>query len=159
MRDIRVVFDPDLWTGDLELEDGDLASDEGLQTAVILSLFTDRRAEPDDEIPDGSDDRRGFWGDAIPPIVDGETLEEDRFGSRLWLLDREKKITEVVNKAREYCEEALEWMIKIKIVNRIEIETFAQGDDILAAQMRMYRPNGDAVNFRFDKIWEAHNAL
>lgn len=40
---------------------GDLVNGDDLQTAMIISLFTDRVARDDDDI-DG-EDRRGWWGD------------------------------------------------------------------------------------------------
>ena len=58
---------------------GALAEDDGLQTAVVLSLFLDARARPDDG---AEGHRRGWVGVAFTP--------EDRVGSRLWLLKREK---------------------------------------------------------------------
>jgi phage gp46-like protein len=44
---------------DVRLDGGDLSTDDGLETAVLLSLITDRRAEADDVLPDGGTDRRG----------------------------------------------------------------------------------------------------
>lgn len=66
---------------DLVFADGDLVVDESLVPAVLVSLLTDRRAEASDVLPDGSSDRRGWWADAY---LEGG----DRYGSRLWLLDR-----------------------------------------------------------------------
>ncbi|MDE9430177.1 phage GP46 family protein [Xenorhabdus bovienii] len=40
---------------------GDLVTGDDLQTAIIISLFTDRQARSDDDF-DGVD-RRGWWGD------------------------------------------------------------------------------------------------
>lgn len=77
----------------------DLATDTGLRTAVIISLFTDRRVEADDELMDGSDDRRGSWDDPWR-------------GSRLWLLAREKQTPRTLERAREYTEEALAWLVE-----------------------------------------------
>lgn len=46
--------------------DADIALDnligDNITTNVIASLFTDRRAQPSDELPDGGTDRRGWWG-------------------------------------------------------------------------------------------------
>ena len=55
-----------------------------LQTAILISLFTDAQASPDDMIQDGSGDPRGWWGDlgSSKPI-----------GSKLWLLGRAKQTT------------------------------------------------------------------
>ncbi len=47
-----------------------------LTRAVVISLFTWRRAEPDDN----ADVPMGWWGDTWPAV------QNDRYGSRLWLL-------------------------------------------------------------------------
>lgn len=76
----------------------DLQGDDGLMTAVIISLFTDARAHDDDPLPDErvgvSSDRRGWWGDCLPDAQGEQTLES--IGSRLWLLWREKDLDSVV---------------------------------------------------------------
>lgn len=82
---------------------GRLASDDGLRSCVILSLFLDRRARSDDETPDG--DRRGWVGDALSSIAG------DRIGSRLWLLRREKQLPETLRRAEDYAREALAWLV------------------------------------------------
>ncbi len=80
MADIAVVWDQGC--GSLQLNGADLLTDNSLLTAVIISLFTDRRALDSDEIPDGTRDRRGWWGDSF---------RERPVGSRLWLLSRERR--------------------------------------------------------------------
>ena len=55
---------------DCGMEAGDLVAEGSLRTAVILSLFLDRRAEDDDILPNGSDDRRGWWADTVAPMTD-----------------------------------------------------------------------------------------
>ena len=59
-------------TGDLVVgQTGALLREDGLATSVILSLFLDRRAEADDELPDAPagvlSPRRGWVGDALAP--------------------------------------------------------------------------------------------
>ncbi len=99
---------------DIAIENGDLAADDGLRTAILLSLFLDRRAEDDDEIDD--DDRRGSWQD--------QYLENpnDKQGSRLWLLKREKETAATLQRARTYAEEALRWLVDDGIARKIETE-------------------------------------
>ena len=49
---------------DLVLSDNDLARDDGLASAVIVSLFCDARARSEQLPPgDETDDLRGWWGD------------------------------------------------------------------------------------------------
>ena len=124
MPDIRTLFIPSADPAnpprfDWALKRGDLAPDDGLETAVILSLFTDRRAREDDPLPDGSADRRGWWGDAYPPAE--ARAGQEHIGSRLWLLEREKDTQDVVNRARDYAEEALQWLVDDGIAEHIEV--------------------------------------
>lgn len=108
------------WSGlasDCAIEGGDLAGEKGLETAIILSLFCDARARDDDILPDGTDFRRGWWADSLAPLAMGglnlrpDSAANDRIGSRLWLLAREKELPEVLARAKDYAEEALKWLI------------------------------------------------
>ncbi|RMG50380.1 MAG: hypothetical protein D6717_13955 [Gammaproteobacteria bacterium] len=99
---------------DIALGDYDLKRDEGLRTAVLISLLSDRRASDDDVLPDGGEDRRGYWADAWPDV------EGDRLGSRLWLLSREKQTADVLQRAETYAEEALAWLVEDGIASRVE---------------------------------------
>ena len=108
MTDLRTIFIDMDQGADLALETFALASDDGLETAVILSLFTDARARDDDTLPAGQTDRRGWWADAFPAVAG------DRFGSRLWLLRRSKQLQESLIVAREYAEEALAWLVEAR---------------------------------------------
>lgn len=71
--------------------------------AVIISLYTWRRAETDDPVDD--DERFGWWGDSYPSITD------DRIGSRLWLLRRVKLTPQTQRDAEAYAHEALQWLL------------------------------------------------
>ena len=82
MSDIRTVFIDMEHGSDYAIESMLLAQDDGLTTSVLQSLFTDRRAGPDDVIPGGAEDRRGTWMDAFADE------EGDRMGSRLWRFER-----------------------------------------------------------------------
>tara|TARA_R110000868_G_scaffold31325_2_gene114803 strand:- start:4174 stop:4662 length:489 start_codon:yes stop_codon:yes gene_type:complete len=158
MTDIRAVFIGDKMVSDYELDTGALLADAGLQTAVIISLFTDRRAEPDDTLPAEASDKRGWWGDAIAVQVNGRTVEDDRIGSRLWLLSREKQLASVVERARQYCKEALAWLIEDGICERIDVTAEIVRTGVLGVQIIIYRPQQSAVDFKFDYAWSAQAA-
>lgn len=128
-----------------------LAEETGLETAMIISLFTDRRANPDDVLPDGGDDRRGYWADAYSDI------EGDRWGSRLWLLEREKLVPETLRRAREYAEEALAWMIEDDVVDRIVVKAEAVEQKLLALSIEIYRPGQAPDRYRFNRYWQGES--
>jgi phage gp46-like protein len=147
MTDLRSVF-IDLEHGaDYALDVLGLEVDDGLDTAIILSLFTDARANDDDALPLGQSDRRGWWGDAYP-AVDG-----DRIGSRRWLLRASKQLQESLTIVKQYDEEALAWMVTDGVAQRVEVETFIVRDEVMGEIIRIYRPDGSVSSFRFEQLW------
>jgi phage gp46-like protein len=145
LADLALTWDVALGAGDLSLIDSDLASDRGLVTAVLLSLFTDRRAEADDQPPSGDPrDRRGWCLDQFGV---------DLIGSRLWLLDRAKRTNESTLRATEYVREALQWMIDDRVVSAVEVSVTATARG-LTIEIGLQRPDRDAVSFRFAHTWE-----
>lgn len=153
MADIKLDWDLGLLEGDLLFENNDLTMDSGLNTAVIVSLFTDRRADKNDILPDfDSKDRRGWWGDLTTDFPN------DKIGSRVWLLERSKTLPEVLEKVKVYCFEALQWMIDDGVVAKIEVEVERQGSvetPILAWLVRLFKNDGKELSLRFDRQWEA----
>lgn len=132
------------------LADGDLATDQGLKTAVIISLFSNRLAAADDELPDGSSDRQGWWGD-MP--IDGDT--PDLSGSRLWLLKRAKATPETAARAQRYCLEALQWLLDDGVAQSLDVATSWVSREQLQISVAITRvgKNGATVNHRYDLLW------
>lgn len=151
LSDLALTWSITRGAADLSLIDNDLASDRGLETAMMLSLFLDRRAEDDDVPPSGDDrDRRGWWADAF--VLPGG----GRYGSRLWLLDRSKLDGDTRLSAREYALEALAWMIEDRVVESIDVETEVTTDSLYLA-VTPNRPGRDSVTFRFARAWDHTN--
>lgn len=148
--DVRIVW-RDLG-GDVQLQGFDLARGDALKSAVIVSLFTDRRAEPDDVLPGSVEDRRGWWGDAFPDVAG------DRIGSRLWLLSREKQLGSVIERARQYAEEALAWLVEDGIASRVAVTAEAPRTGLLALGITIERPKLPDVEYRFSTAWEGLEA-
>ncbi len=145
--DLALTWSLENGDADLSLFDLDIASDRGLRTAVLLSLFVDRRAETDDKPPSGDErDRRGWWADQFAAV------EGDRIGSRLWLLDRGKRTNETALRAEEYVREALAWMIEDRVVASIDVTVVATTAALLIS-IGLQRPGRDPVSFRFAHAW------
>lgn len=88
MTDIALAWDNALFAADLAIEGGRLVTDDGLRTAILISLFTDARANDDDPLPEPGADRRGWWGDASQDhyrIGCGVLVRSGRFNCR-WLI-------------------------------------------------------------------------
>lgn len=109
-----------------------------LENAVTISLFTDARADEDDEIPDGSTDRRGHWGDMF---LEGETS----LGSKLWLLKRQKVTQDVIRKARDYCVEALQWLVDENHLQAVNVTAQRGVIDRIDFQIDCQLPDGEWI--------------
>lgn len=127
--------------------------DQSLVRAVIISLFTWRRANPDDPLP--GIDRFGWWGDNFADA------SNDRIGSRLWLLSREKMTQTTVTRAQEYAEEALQWLVDDGVAARVVVEAERQGTDRIALACRIYRNLADGLplDLRFSDLWSFLNVV
>lgn len=124
-----------------------MAAKDSLARAVMISLFTWKRANKDDA---HEGQKMGWFGDAT-------TDDADKIGSRLWLLARAKITQTTIAKAREYALESLQWLIKDGVASRVEVDSERMGIDGLALTVRIYRIDGTMVDLRFSDIWRAAN--
>lgn len=113
-----------------------------LTRAVVISLFTHRRADPDDNV----DVPMGWWGDTWPVV------ENDRYGSKLWLLQRSKLTNALVNTVRNYLREALQWMLDDGVVSRVDIDIQRTGINELGNRIVLWRRDGP-VTISFNDLW------
>jgi phage gp46-like protein len=148
LADLALTWFEETGDADLTMIDSDVASDAGMHTAVILSLFLDAPASADDVPPSGDpSDRRGWWGDQFAAV------QGDVIGSRLWLLDRAKLTTDTARLADEYAREALAWMIVDKVASSIDV-TITTTSNTMFIAIGVNRPGRDAVSFRFSRVWD-----
>ena len=132
---------------DLTISGGELLVEDGLQTAIILSLFSDSRALDDDVLPSFNSDKRGWWGDSYADI------SGDRFGSRLWLLSRERQLPEVIAKVKIYADEALQWLIDDVVVNSFSVDVSIPSTGILSWTVTINKPVAPSIQYQFTSFW------
>ncbi|WP_198356017.1 phage GP46 family protein [Sphingomonas sp. TX0522] len=149
MTDVALVQSAgDALAFDLMLDAGALATDDGLRTAVTISIFTDARASAEDELPVAGGDRRGWWGDAIPAVA------RDVTGSKLWLLERSKITADEVIRARDYLSACLAWLVEDRVAAAVDVEVSVLRPQTLAFVVTVTRPTGERL--RFDYVWNAY---
>jgi phage gp46-like protein len=148
MADIELNWTAAGFGADARIVAGDLSRENELRTAVVVSLFSWRRANPDDTLPTEDEDPQGWWGDSYP-VINGHKI-----GSRLWLLRREKLTQRVIARANEYCREALQWMIDDKVASAIDVVVERNGIDRLDISVTIYRNGGGTVELRFSDAWQ-----
>ncbi|HAT2329584.1 TPA: phage tail protein [Citrobacter freundii] len=113
-----------------------------LTRAVVISIFTHRRADPDDN----ADVPMGWWGDTWPMVAN------DRYGSKLWLLQRSKLTNALVSTVRTYLRESLQWMLDDGVVSRVGIDVQRTGINELGNSIVMWRRDGP-VTISFNDFW------
>lgn len=138
--DLALTYDPKLQAFDLALSGTDLAADDTLVSAVLVSLLCDRLAATYEVKP--GEDRRGWWADAYAD-------NQYQTGSRLWLLEREKQLPGVVLRCKQYCEEALQWFIEDGLARAITVTVFVPRSGWLAALIK-FEINDGARTLRFE---------
>lgn len=123
----------------------------GLTRAVMISLFTWRRAATDDPVDD--DERYGWWGDSYPATAD------DKIGSRLWLL-RRVKLTEATRRDAEfYADEALRWLLTDEHVVGIEISSEKVGINRLNLVVILTILGGARLEIKPSSSWQVIYAV
>ncbi|AXF74873.1 phage GP46 family protein [Erwinia tracheiphila] len=140
MTDIALIWQTN--GADIAVGNADILLDDSLSTAVIISLFTDRRALDSDELPAGPDtDKRGWWGDAF---------QSRQMGSRLWLLSREKQMASVLIRARTYACEALAWLVDDGHIRHVDVTASAPRTGFLLLTVMLTLPDGSTVPLAFN---------
>jgi len=118
-----------------------------LTRAVIISLFTWRRAESGDD----TDTAAGWWGDTYPPV------QNDRIGSRLYLLRREKLTNKTPEQARAYIRQALQWLVDDGVAARVDVSAERTGITTLSVSVAVSKTDGTTTAISFNDLWSELN--
>lgn len=122
-----------------------LTRDVGFETAVLISLFSNRRALPGETLPDPSLGKGGWWANEL---IDGD------IGSHIWLLMRSTISQDTVTNLRRYNEEGLKWMVEDGIASYIEAEVIRAGLYQLNTAVKIVKLSGEEVFFKYFLNWQ-----
>lgn len=130
---------------DLIIENGDFKLTGGIETALLVSLFSDRRAYAD-EVPNPLN-RRGWIGD----IVADEP--GDKHGSGLWFYEQSRLITDVENGVRDEAEKSLRWTVTDQLANFVDVKTAKHpGNRRLTINIKLTALNGGVSSHAYDVV-------
>ena len=143
MQDMKVTINNGRF--DISFENGDLAAEDGFDTAIIVSWFTDARA-PENlvAIPEH---RRGWLGDAASP-VEGRSL-----GGLLWLIDQRRLTQKTENDTVDFGRKALNWFTDDGLLNRIDVDVERISKTGIRLGAIMTALNGKTET-RYFNLWE-----
>jgi phage gp46-like protein len=126
----------------------DLLADLGLETAVLISLFSNRRENDEKLLPGNSNDKGGWWA---------TQFQDFEYGSRLWLLRRSKNVNNVLPLAEQYVKEALQWMIDQNVAKQINVSAAFDDYQTIMLSIQIYRPeisDKGEFTYKFYFNWE-----
>lgn len=115
---------------DMVIENGDIASDLGLRTPVLVSLYSEGRVDQPEDIPYPETDPRGWWADIFL---------RTRMGSLLWTLARAKITPETRSQARVIVEDALDWLLQDDLIGDLTVLVTQRNKDSLLVRIEMSR--------------------
>lgn len=122
----------------------DMMPELGLDTAVLISLFSDRRAGQDDTLPAGVTDPRGWVGDVLE-------ADDDAIGSGLWLGYYTKTTREWAEYMQFAAQESLAWMLRDRVAEVVNVNTNWHSDSKLAITISITRP--DDLEPVYQSVW------
>jgi phage gp46-like protein len=147
---LRLIWNPQSGYADLGFNNGALDTTQILESMVIVSLFSDRRAAPNDRLPVLQTDPRGWFGDSYSAIPG------DQIGSRLWLLEGAVTYPQLPVVAQGYILEALQWMIEDGIAASVAAQCWFDPDNShqLDCMVQIYEPNATSpITLAYAGIW------
>lgn len=113
--DIELLYREDKKYYDLAITDtGDLKADKSFDTGINLALFTDGRADKS-EVSNPEDQR----GTIVDLFTNGY-----RNGSKLWLLEQSRLDAGAVNRAIDYCKNALQYFVDLSLVEKVSVSGY-----------------------------------
>jgi len=94
---------------DLVISNGQFNSVQGLETAIDVSLLQDARASS--EQVNNPIYAKGWAASSV--------IQDETFGSLLWLLSQSRKTTENLNAAIDYSQKSLSWLVRDRYANSV----------------------------------------
>ena len=124
--------------------DGDILSEDSFDTAIIVSLLTDRRANESEVLE--AQNRRGWIGNESTPGIE--------IGSKLWLFEQSRLNRTAIDGVGVVARDALQWLVDdghaVSIIAASAVRT-ATG---LTLEVTIERHNSE-VETRFFDLWTA----
>ena len=141
-QDVAIRKGPD-GIYDIPVVNNDLEAIDGLETAIIVSLFT--YARTDRNIVADAFRRRGFSGNLL-------TLNTNyQLGSELWTLEQSRLIQDTFNAGENIVRRALNFLIEDGIVDNIEVSMNKSNDREATIEILLFKDSN--IVDRYTTVW------
>ncbi len=130
---------------DIVVSNGTIQSVDGLESAILVSLFTDARASS--AIVGDPLLRRGWVGNILV-----QNLERE-LGSVLWLADQARTDQNTLNFFQDEVRNAFQWMLDDNVVSRVTIATEIEDSVTIKVSISFLTTNNQLE--RYVILWRA----
>lgn len=142
---VAIIYNNDQQRGDLVRNGVNLVIDDGLESAVHISLLTNRRADEGDPLPAGADPQG--W------CLDYMDDKGRKIGSKLWLLTGQALSPPKIQLAGQYAKESLAWMVEDGVADQIKATPQRIAHGIVGISVEIHKPGDPADRWR--SFWVA----
>ena len=122
------------------VDDGDIKTVDFFDTAILYSLFGERRASADEVVD--AQRRRGWIGNG-----DFEN------GSKLWLYSQARLTRDTMNSVQDEAKKSLDWMVEDGLAVSIDDPTVTLSGRRLLLEV-IIRRSRDKIDRRLYDVWE-----
>lgn len=126
---------------DLALDQDDVRAEGGLNTAVLMSIFSNLRI----------DEEGGYWADYLADITG------DRLGSNLWRLSRGRNDQDNRLAMVSAIEDALAWLVEDSVAESVEVELSQINTDRVTFGIKINNFTDDR-DTAFNLLWDVHRS-
>ncbi len=132
----------------VSLENGDFKTVDSFDTSIAVALFGDERADSS-EVP-AVERRRGWWGNNF------NDTPEFQLGSKLWLLNQNRRTQDTLNKAITIAQNALQWLVDDGHADAVDV-TGAFSDNGITLTITIFR-NSAVTETKYYDLWNNSGA-
>ena len=148
MSDITLTWNPATGHADITMVGPSLQLGNDLETAILVSLWSDQTADPGDILPASTNhDPRGWWADAYNT--------PDQIGSKLWQIMNRIRNQQTLNDAQDFAVKALQWLIDDGVAIAVSVAPSFFGGAGIALQIAITEPSGVVTPFSY--VWGGIN--
>ncbi|WP_434779279.1 phage GP46 family protein [Neisseria sp. Ec49-e6-T10] len=125
----------------LSVQNNDLVPVQGMESAILVSLFTDQRIDESDlRIPI---DRGGWFGNVLTP--------NRELGSKLWGLENAKITSGLIGNIKEYAQRSFDWMTEDGLARKVEVGVNLKSQDVFVSAKITGR--SDPIGNDYSYLW------
>lgn len=124
-------------------EDGDISMEQSLDTAILMSIFEEQRAEPS-EIPQ-AESRRGWEGNESTPGFE--------IGSKVWQFEQERITGSILAELGVIVQNGLQWMVDDGIAVNVQVSQPFLRNGVPVVKIDFSR-DGSEVDSMYYELWD-----